>query len=70
MWPEASRIRVFMPFPGVEVPHRPTERRPGDVAETWADVTKAGRELGWEARRGIEEMCADAWRWQQYALEL
>jgi UDP-glucose 4-epimerase len=44
----------------------PTEiypRRPGDIASAWADVSKAKRLLGWEAKRSLEEMCADAWRW-------
>lgn len=40
-------------------------RRPGDVAEAWADPTRARESLGWTATRGIEEMCADAWRWQE-----
>ncbi len=63
-------IAAFGRAAGFEIPHRPADRRPGDVAETWADVTKAERELGWRAVRGIDEMCADAWRWQRYALGL
>jgi UDP-glucose 4-epimerase len=39
-------------------------RRPGDVAAVYADPSKAERELGWKAARGIDEMCADSWRWQ------
>jgi UDP-glucose 4-epimerase len=40
------------------------ERRPGDVAATYADPSKAKRELGWEAVRSLDEMCEDVWRWQ------
>ena len=39
-------------------------RRPGDIAECWADPSKAKRELGWQAEYGIEEMCRDSWNWQ------
>ena len=39
-------------------------RRPGDIAEVYADPSKAEVELGWTAKRGIEEMCTDGWRWQ------
>jgi len=40
------------------------DRRPGDVAATYADPSKAKRELGWEAVRSLDEMCEDVWRWQ------
>jgi len=49
---------------GRKIPYRIVSRRPGDVASSYADPTKAKRELGWSATRGIAEMCADAWRWQ------
>lgn len=39
-------------------------RRPGDIATCYSDAKKAKEELGWVAERGIEEMCADSWRWQ------
>ncbi len=41
------------------------ERRPGDVPACYADPSKAQKELGWTARRGIKEMCRDAWNWQK-----
>lgn len=41
-----------------------TGRRPGDVASSYADPSRANAELGWHATRSIEDMCADAWRWQ------
>jgi UDP-glucose 4-epimerase len=49
---------------GKPIPYRFVERRPGDIAACFADPSKARQELGWWAERGIEEMCADAWRWQ------
>jgi UDP-glucose 4-epimerase len=39
-------------------------RRPGDVAASFADPGKANRELGWQATRTLDEMCADTYRWQ------
>jgi UDP-glucose 4-epimerase len=41
-------------------------RRPGDVAVCYADPFLAERLLGWKAQLGIEAMCADGWRWQQW----
>ncbi|RLJ63662.1 UDP-glucose 4-epimerase GalE [Sulfurisoma sediminicola] len=50
------------------VPHRMVARRPGDVARYWATADLAQRLLGWQARRDLHTMCADAWRWQQTVL--
>ena len=55
-------VRTFEQVNGAAVPYVMTERRAGDVAEMFADAGKAERELGWRARRGLEEMCADSWR--------
>ena len=49
----------------MKIPYEITPRRPGDIAECYADASKAKTELGWEAQYGIEEMCADSWRWQK-----
>lgn len=49
---------------GRTIARRIVERRPGDVAACWADASRARLELGWTAHRGLDEMCADAWRWQ------
>jgi UDP-glucose 4-epimerase len=46
------------------VPYEIVARRPGDIAACWADPSLARQLLGWEAKRGIDAMCADAWRWQ------
>ena len=57
-------IHAFEKACGREIPYKVMERRPGDAAISYADPSKANRELSWFARKGIEEMCADAWRWQ------
>ncbi len=58
-------VKAFETATGVEVPYQIVERRPGDVAESWASVELARRELGWQAERTVEDMCADMWRWQR-----
>ncbi len=57
-------IHAFEKACGHEIPYQIDPRRPGDIAECWADPTKAERELGWKAQYGIEEMCRDSWNWQ------
>jgi UDP-glucose 4-epimerase len=57
-------VAAFEKASGKKIPYRIVGRRPGDVASCYADPTKAREELGWSASRGIDEMCADAWRWQ------
>jgi UDP-glucose 4-epimerase len=57
-------VHAFQRISGKPIPYRVVERRPGDVATSYADASKARRELGWRAERGIDEMCADVWRWQ------
>ena len=49
---------------GRKLPYVVTPRRPGDIAITYADPSKASRELGWKAERGIDKMCEDSFRWQ------
>ena len=58
-------IHAFEKACGKKIPYVIDPRRPGDIAECYADPSKAKRELGWEAEYGIEEMCADSWNWQQ-----
>ena len=58
-------IHAFERVVGRAIPYRIAPRRPGDVAEAWADPTLARQALGWCATRGLEEMCADSWRWQE-----
>jgi UDP-glucose 4-epimerase len=57
-------VAAFERIAGREIPKRITDRRPGDVAVCYADPSRAEQEIGWKARRGIDAMCADAWRWQ------
>jgi len=58
-------VTAFENASGVRIPYRIAARRPGDVAACYADPTKASELLGWRAEKGIDEMCADAWRWQK-----
>jgi UDP-glucose 4-epimerase len=60
-------VRAFEKASGRPVPYRVAPRRPGDIAQCYADPALAARLLGWKAERGIEAMCADTWRWQQWA---
>ncbi|MCH4571023.1 UDP-glucose 4-epimerase GalE [Bacillus sp. ES1-5] len=57
-------IKAFEEVSGKKIPYKVIGRRPGDIAVCFADVSKAKRELGWEAEYGLEEMCVDSWRWQ------
>ena len=57
-------VRAFEKASGKKVAYRIAPRRPGDIAECYADPSLAEKELGWKAERGIAEMCADSWRWQ------
>lgn len=57
-------LHAFEKACGKELPYAVKPRRPGDIAACYADPSKALRELGWKAERGIEEMCEDSWRWQ------
>jgi UDP-glucose 4-epimerase len=50
---------------GREIPYHVVERRPGDVAECYADVSLAAQKLGWRAERPVNVMVEDAWRWQR-----
>lgn len=57
-------VKAFEKASGRPIPYEIVARRPGDIATCYADPTLAAQELGWRAERGIEEMCADSWRWQ------
>lgn len=57
-------VEAFSKACGDPIPYKIAPRRPGDIAACYADPTKATRELGWKACLGIEDMCADTWRWQ------
>ena len=55
-------VKAFEDATGVEVKYKIVDRRPGDIPTCYADPSKAKKELNWEAKRGIEEMCRDAWK--------
>ena len=57
-------VKAFSKACGHDLPYKILDRRPGDVAMCYADPAKAKAELGWEAVRGLDEMCEDSWRWQ------
>jgi UDP-glucose 4-epimerase len=58
-------IGAFEAVNGCDVPYRIAPRRAGDIARCWADASLAENLLGWRATRTLEDMCRDAWRWQQ-----
>ena len=58
-------IAAFERASGRKVAHRIVARRPGDIASCYADPAFAEQLLGWRAQRGLDAMCADAWRWEQ-----
>ncbi|WP_027629327.1 UDP-glucose 4-epimerase GalE [Ruminiclostridium cellobioparum] len=57
-------IRAFSKACGKDIPYKIVERRPGDIAACYACTDRARIELNWVAEKGIDEMCADSWRWQ------
>ncbi|WP_070887358.1 UDP-glucose 4-epimerase GalE [Pseudomonas sp. D1-3] len=57
-------VRAFEQITGRALPYRIVARRPGDIAQCWADPSKARVELQWNAERDLHAMLADAWRWQ------
>lgn len=57
-------VAAFEKASGKSIPYDLVDRRAGDVAQYWGDPTLANDLLGWSAERGVDEMCADTWRWQ------
>jgi UDP-glucose 4-epimerase len=57
-------ISAFETASGRHIPYRIVARRPGDVASSYADPSKAQREMGWTACRFLDDICRDAWKWQ------
>ncbi len=58
-------LKAFEEVTGVAIPYMVAPRRPGDMAEYYAAVSKAKQELGWTAKRDIMDMCRDAWRFER-----
>lgn len=58
-------VKTFSEVSGVNIPYEINARRPGDIAECYADPTKAKEKLGWVAEKNLRDMCRDSWRWQK-----
>ena len=57
-------VETFERVSGQQVPFGIASRRPGDIAQCWADPTLAKQLLDWVAKKSLDDMCADTWRWQ------
>lgn len=57
-------IQAFEIACGRKIPYRYSERRPGDIAQSYADVSRSNELLRWVAKKDITDMCSDVWRWQ------
>lgn len=58
-------VKTFERVNQIEIPYEITERRAGDIAECYADASKAEKILGWKAEKSLEDMCRDTYRWQK-----
>lgn len=59
-------VKAYEKASGVKIPYQISPRRPGDIAEMYADSSKAARELNWTAKRTLEDMCRDCYRYVQH----
>ncbi|HKJ44835.1 MAG TPA: UDP-glucose 4-epimerase GalE [Balneolales bacterium] len=57
-------VKAFEKASGKKIPYQIVDRRPGDIAQCFADPSKAKKELGWKAEKDIDDMCKSTWRWQ------
>ena len=58
-------VKAFSRVNNLEIPYDIKPRRPGDIAECYADASKAARDLGWTAQYDLDDMCRDSWNWQK-----
>ena len=58
-------VNTFSRVNDIEIPYDIKPRRAGDVAECYADASKAAEKLGWTAEYDLEDMCRDSWNWQK-----
>lgn len=58
-------VKAFSDVVARDIPYEIKARRPGDIATCYADPSLASKELGWEAKRNLRDMCEDSWRWQK-----
>ena len=63
-------VNAFEEANNVKVPYVIADRRAGDIAECYADSSKAEKVLGWHAENDLRKMCKDAWNWQQHCIKL
>jgi UDP-glucose 4-epimerase len=58
-------VKAFERVNGIKIPYVIAPRRPGDIAECYADTKKAAELLGWKAEKDLDDMCRDSWKYQQ-----
>lgn len=58
-------VKAFIKVNDIDIPYVIKDRRAGDIAECYADATKAKEQLGWIAEKNLEDMCRDSWNWQK-----
>jgi UDP-glucose 4-epimerase len=58
-------VKTFIEVNGVDVPHSIAPRRAGDIEKIWADTTFSNKELGWKAKKTVEETLQSAWKWEK-----
>ena len=61
-------LQSFQRVNGLKIPYTMAPRRDGDIAECYADVSKARRLLGWKAEKSLDDMCRDSWNWTKKSL--
>lgn len=59
-------VNAFSKVNNIEIPYEIKPRRAGDIAECYADASKAEKILGWTAEKGLDDMCRDSWNWQSH----
>ena len=59
-------VNAFQRVNHIDIPYVIVERRPGDIAQCYADPSKAERLLGWKAEKSLDDMCRDSWNWQSH----
>lgn len=62
-------IRTFEKVSGQKLNYKIVDRRPGDIEKVWADAQLANKELGWKAKRNLEDMMLSSWNWEKYMNE-
>jgi UDP-glucose 4-epimerase len=58
-------VAAFQMISGVKIPYEIVDRRAGDLADVYADASRAKELFGWSPKRGLNQMVEDIWRWQK-----